>query len=655
MNKHENNSQTTSIIERTTDYKPPKTWRSWFIGRPLSTADAAHETISKKVGLAVFASDALSSNAYATQEILVILALAGTQAFGYVFPIAIAIVFLLAIVSISYEQIIHAYPDGGGAYIVARDNIGEVSALVAASSLLMDYILTVSVSISSGVAQIVSAFPEAYEYRVYIAVVAVMLITVINLRGVKESGAAIAIPSFFFIIIMIFAIIIGLVKYFSGSLGVVIDPPELIETHGVLAVLTPFLLLHAFSSGTAALTGIEAISNGITAFKEPRSKNAGITLVWMAVILATLFLGISFLTVQIDAVPSEFETVISQLVRTVFNGQGFLYIASILATTVILLLAANTAFAGFPRLSALIAKDGFLPRQLTYRGSRLVYSRGIVALAIIASILIVIFQASVTRLIPLYAIGVFLSFTFSQFGMALRWRKSGRLKPGEEITERGSALRFDPLWKLKMVTNGFGALCTAIVILVFAVTKFNDGAYIVLVLIPVLVAILWLIHRHYNNLAKKLSLDNFGIIPPQTIRHRVIMPVSGVHQGTLAALRYARMLSDDVTAVHVVIEPVDAERVRQKWEKWGEGVRLVMLDSPYRLFAEPLLGYIAGVAKQRQPGETITIVVPEFVSENRLSGTLHTNTANILRDQLKHQHGIVITNVPYHVHEHHEH
>ncbi|MBC7877540.1 MAG: APC family permease [Anaerolineales bacterium] len=655
MNNHENNSQTTSIIERTTDYKPPKTWRSWFIGRPLSTADAAHETISKKVGLAVFASDALSSNAYATQEILVILALAGTQAFGYVFPISIAIVFLLAIVSISYEQIIHAYPDGGGAYIVARDNIGEVSALVAASSLLMDYILTVSVSISSGVAQIISAFPEAYEYRVYIAVVAVMLITVINLRGVKESGAAIAIPSFFFIIIMIFAIIVGLVKYFSGSLGVVIDPPELIETHGVLAVLTPFLLLHAFSSGTAALTGIEAISNGITAFKEPRSKNAGITLVWMAVILATLFLGISFLTVQIDAVPSEFETVISQLVRTVFNGQGFLYIASILATTVILLLAANTAFAGFPRLSALIAKDGFLPRQLTYRGSRLVYSRGIVALAIIASILIVIFQASVTRLIPLYAIGVFLSFTFSQFGMALRWRKSGRLKPGEEITERGSTLRFDPLWKLKMVTNGFGALCTAIVILVFAVTKFNDGAYIVLVLIPVLVAILWLIHRHYNNLAKKLSLDNFGIIPPQTIRHRVIMPVSGVHQGTLAALRYARMLSDDVTAVHVVIEPVDAERVRQKWEKWGEGVRLVMLDSPYRLFVEPLLGYIAGVAKQRQPGETITIVVPEFVSENRLSGTLHTNTANILRDQLKHQHGIVITNVPYHVHEHHEH
>ncbi len=650
MHNQEDNSRS-SIIERTTDYKPQKSWRSWLIGRPLSTADAAHETIGKRVGLAVFASDALSSNAYATQEILVILAAAGSQAFGYVFPISLAIVLLLTIVSISYEQIIHAYPDGGGAYIVARDNIGEVSALIAASSLLMDYILTVSVSISSGVAQIVSAYPNAYEYRVVIAVAAVMFITVINLRGVKESGAAIAIPSFFFIIIMFVTLGIGMAKYFTGTLGSVIDPPEMVEVHGALAAITPFLLLHAFSSGTAALTGIEAISNGITAFKEPRSKNAGITLIWMAVILASLFMGISFLSVQTAAVPSEFETVISQLVRTVFNGQGFLYIAVILATTIILLLAANTAFAGFPRLSALMATDGFLPRQLTYRGSRLVYSRGIVALAIIASILIVIFQASVTRLIPLYAIGVFLSFTFSQFGMALRWWKCGQLKAGEETFERGSTLQFDPLWKIKMAANGFGALCTAIVMLVFAVTKFYDGAYVVLFLIPVLVGILWMIHRHYNNLAKKLSLDNFGVIPPHTIRHRVIMPVSGVHQGTLAALRYARMLSDDVTAVHVVIEPVDAERVRGKWETWGGGVRMVMLDSPYRLFVEPILGYIVTIAGQRQPGETITIVVPEFVSDNRMTSALHTNTAEILRSQLKHLHDIVITNVPYHVHE----
>ncbi|MDP2776491.1 MAG: APC family permease, partial [Anaerolineales bacterium] len=619
--------------------------------RPLSTADAPHQTIGKRVGLAVFASDALSSNAYATQEILVILAIAGAQGFRYVFPISIAIVALLVIVSISYTQIIHTYPDGGGAYIVARDNISELAALIAASSLLMDYILTVSVSISSGVAQIVSAYPEVYEYRVIIAVIAVLVMMLINLRGVRESGAAIAIPSFLFIIIMFVALGVGMVKYLTGSLGVVLNPPEMVHVEGVLTVITPFLILHAFSSGTAALTGIEAISNGITAFKEPRSKNAAITLTWMAIILSSLFLGISYLSMNILAVPSELETVISQLARTIFNGQGFFYITVIFATTIILLLAANTAFAGFPRLSALMARDGFLPRQLTYRGSRLVYSRGIVALAIIASILIVIFQASVTRLIPLYAIGVFLSFTFSQFGMALRWWKCGNLKPGEEVVERGSTLRYDPLWRVKMITNGFGGLCTTIVMMVFSVTKFHDGAYVVLILIPVLVGALWLVHRHYKNLAKILSLDNFGVIPPHAIRHRVIMPVSGVHQGTLAALRYARMLSDDVTAVHVTIEPEEAEKVRQKWETWGEGVRMVMLDSPYRLFIEPILGYIADIAEQRQPGETITIVVPEFVSDNRMTSALHTNTAEILRSQLKHLHDIVITNVPYHVHE----
>jgi hypothetical protein len=399
------------------------------------------------------------------------------------------------------------------------------------------------------------------------------------------------------------------------------------------------------------LTGVEAISNGITAFKEPRSKNAGLTLIWMSLILGSLFLGISYLTKEIGAIPSESETVISQLARTIFAGRGTLYLMLIGATTVILIMAANTAFADFPRLGALVAKDGFLPRQLTYRGSRLVYSRGIVALAAIASLILVIFNASVTRLIPLYAIGVFLSFTLSQGGMALRWQKIGKLKPGEEKVERGSTLRFVKDWPVKMVVNGFGAVCTAVVMMVFAITKFRDGAWVVLILIPVLVAIFWLIHRHYNNLAKKLSLDNFGIIPPHTIRHRVIMPVSGVHQGTLAALRYARMLSDDITAVHVTIEPADAEKVRQKWETWGEGVRMVMLDSPYRLFLEPILGYIADIASQRQPGETITIVVPEFVSDSQLTAALHTNTADLLRSQLKRLHGVVIINVPYHVHE----
>ncbi len=649
MTNHDNNLQT-SIIERTTDYNPPKTWRSWLIGRPLSTADASHQTIGKAVGLAVFASDALSSTAYATQEILVILAAAGTIAFGNVVPISIAIVILLAIVTVSYEQTIHAYPDGGGAYIVARDNLGEFPALIAGASLLTDYILTVSVSIASGVAQITSAFPALHDYRVVLSVIFIGFVMLMNLRGVKESGTAFAVPTYFFILLMFTAVGTGLFRLiFTGTLGTVIDPPELLA-HGV-SQITPFLILHAFASGTTALTGVEAISNGITAFKEPRSKNAGVTLIWMSLILGSLFLGISFLTKMIGAVPSESETVISQLARTVFAGRGTLYLMLIGATTVILIMAANTAFADFPRLGALVAKDGFLPRQLTYRGSRLVYSRGIIALAFIASILLIIFNASVTRLIPLYAIGVFLSFTLSQGGMSLRWHKIGKLRPGEEKVERGSTLRFVKDWKLKMIVNGFGAVCTAVVMMVFAVTKFRDGAWVVLILIPSLVAAFWLIHRHYNNLAKTLSLDNFGAIPPHTIRHRVIMPVSGVHQGTLAALRYARMLSDDVTAVHVVIEPADAEKVRAKWETWGEGVRMVLLDSPYRLFIEPILGYISDIAAKRQPGETITIVVPEFVAENRLSGALHTNTANILREQLKNQHGIVITNVPYHVHE----
>ncbi len=649
MINQKDNSQT-SIIELATDYEPPRTLQSWFIGRPLSTADSSHQTIGKVVGLAVFASDALSSTAYATQEILGVIAAAGTMAYGYLFPISLAIVTLLAIVTISYEQTIHAYPGGGGAYIVARDNLGELPAQTAGAALLTDYILTVSVSISAGVAQIVSAYPGLFPYRVLIAVIAVFFIMLINLRGVKESGAAFAVPTYFFVVLMVFTVGFGIFRYLTGSLGMVVDPPHFEAKH-ILSVITPFILLHAFANGTTALTGVEAISNGITAFKEPRSKNAGITLIWMSLILGALFLGLSFLTGKVHAVFSEEETVISQLARTIYGGRGILYLMLISGTTVILIMAANTAFADFPRLGALHAGDGFLPRQLTYRGSRLVYSRGIVSLAVIASILIIIFQASVTRLIPLYAIGVFLSFTLSQTGMARRWWKIGHLKEGVVIVEPGSTLKYENGWQYRMVINGFGAICTAVVMVVFAVTKFREGAWVVLILTPILVTIFFSIHHHYKGLAKKLSLDNFGVIPPHTIRHRVIMPVSGVHQGTLAALRYARMLSDDITAVHVTIEPADAEKVRQKWETWGEGVRMVMLDSPYRLFLEPILGYIADIASQRQPGETITIVVPEFVSDSQITAALHTNTADLLRSQLKRLHGVVIINVPYHVHE----
>jgi amino acid transporter len=631
---------------RDTAHDPKRSWRTWLFGRPLSTADAEDEAIGKTVGLAVFASDALSSTAYATQEILIILAAAGAAAFVHAIPIAVAIVVLLAIVTLSYEQTIHAYPGGGGAYIVSRDNLGEVPAQVAAAALLTDYVLTVAVSVSSGVAQISSAFPALNEHRVGLAVTFVVLIMVVNLRGVRESGAVFAVPSYFFIATAFLTVGVAFARRFFGELGPVADPPPL---HSEGAAVTLFLLLHAFSSGTTALTGVEAISNGITAFKEPRSRNAGLTLLMMSAILGTLFLGITYLAVHVGAIPSEQETVISQLARTTFGGRGLPYLTVIAATTLILIMAANTAYAGFPRLAALQAADGYLPRQLTYRGSRLVFSRGIVLLAVAASLLIWAFNASVTGLIPLYAIGVFLSFTLSQAGMVRRWWKIGRLAPAEEKSERGSVLRHDRGWALKALANGVGALLTAGVTLVFAVTKFHDGAWLVIVVIPLLVYLFSRIHGHYRFMARHLSLEDFGAPGVRISRHRVILPVSGVHRGTVQGLRYARALSDDVTAVFVSTDDAAAEAVQRKWGQWGSGVRLVILSSPYRLLLEPLLAYIQEVADRRQPNEVITIVVPQFVPKRRWHQLLHAQTAVLLRLALLFRPGIVITNVPYHV------
>lgn len=639
--------ETPGLQRRITDYRPRRTWRTWLIGEPLPTADAPHQTIGKLVGLAVFASDALSSTAYATQEILFILAAAGTGAFVYAFPLSIVIVGLLAIVTLSYEQIIHAYPNGGGAYIVARDNLGDLPAQVAGAALLTDYILTVAVSVSSGVAQVTSAFPALYVHRVEIAVGLVLFMMVVNLRGVRESGTAFAIPSYFFLVMMFLTVGVGIARYFAGTLGMVADPPPLEMTESLQAV-SLFLILHAFSSGTTALTGVEAISNGITAFREPRSRNAGITLIWMSAILGTLFLGITFLVGPIGAIPSEQETVISQLARTVFDGRNAIYLGVIIATMVILIMAANTSFNGFPRLSALLGLDGFLPRQLAFRGSRLVYSRGIVGLALVACLLIIVFRASVTGLIPLYAIGVFLSFTLAQAGMAHRWWKMGHLAAGQVKQERGSELSFERGWQIKMIINGFGALCTTVVTFIFAITKFTSGAWIVLILIPALVFVFSVIQQHYRSLARRLSLEDYAE-PPAIVRHRVILAIGGVHKGTLAALRYARALSSDVTAVHVSIDPAETERIQQRWDWWGQGTRLVILDSPYRLMIEPLVRYIEEIAAQRQPNEVITIVVPQFVPKQWWANALHAQTATWLRFALLGQPGIVVTDVPYQV------
>jgi len=634
-----------AVLKRKTKYQPKRSWRTWFIGRPLPTSDAPHQTIGKFLGLAVFSSDALSSVGYATQEMLVILAVLGAAAYQFVFPLSITIVLLLAVVTLSYEQTIHAYTNGGGSYIVSRDNLGEIPAQVAGAALLTDYLLTVAVSVSSGMAQVISAVPSLYPYRVWVSVGLVLFIMIVNLRGVKESGIVFAFPTYFFIITMFLTIGAGLVRSLTGSLGQVSAPPSLGAMH-LGESFSLFLLLRAFSSGTSALTGVEAISNGIPAFREPRTKNAGATLIIMACILGSMLLGISFLASSIHAVPSEAETVISQIARTTFDGRGVFYWFTIVATTVILVMAANTSFADFPRLSTIMASDGFLPRQLTYRGSRLVYSRGIIFLAVLASVLIIVFQASVTRLIPLYAIGVFLSFTLSQLGMAHRWWKIGHLKPGEERKERGSILFSQKNWRTKMAINGLGAICTAVVVVIFTATKFVDGAWLVVLIIPVLVLVFSGIHRHYRGLARKLSLENFGSNPP-ILRHRVIVPIGGVHRGMLLALRYAETLSDDITAVYVSLDPQEAEKIRQKWEIWGMGYRLVILDSPYRLFIEPLLEYIDEIDKRRQPNEIITVVVPEFVPRHFWNRLLHAQTASVLRRALLFHKDIVITSVPY--------
>jgi amino acid transporter len=635
-----------NIFEENTPHKPEKSWRWWFIGRPLSSEDAPHQTIGKLIGLAVFSSDAMSSVAYGPQEMMVVLLAAGTVALHLAFPVAIGIVVLLAILTFSYQQTIHAYPGGGGAYIVARDNLGDLSALTASAALLTDYILTVSVSIASGVDQIVSAFQTLLPYKVEIAVSMVLLVMLINLRGVRESGITFAIPTYFFLVMIFTTVIFGFFRYLTGGLGTVIDAP--IIQDGAIQTLSVFLILRAFANGTTSLTGVEAISNGIMAFKEPRSNNAGATLLMMAGILGTLLLGITFLATKIGAIPSGAETIISQLTRTVYGDRNILYLLTLISTTVILMMAANTAFADFPRLGALVARDGFLPRQLSYRGSRLVFTYGIIALAMIASGLLIGFRADVTGLIPLYAIGVFLSFTLSQAGMARRWWKSGHLKPDEEIVEAGSTLIYDKGWHHKMIINAIGSVSSFVVMIVFAVTKFRDGAWIVILLTPILVTIFFTIHRHYKSLGRQLSLTEH--YTTRAISHnRVIIPIAGVHRGTLEALRFASTISKDVTAVHISIDDAEKLKVEERWEKWGNGVRLVILNSPYRLFLEPLLDYIDKLEEIIQPNELITIVVPQFIPHHWWQTFLHTRTAEALRKELLTRDNVVITEVPYQV------
>jgi len=599
-----------------------------LIGDPLSTAQQAYERLTKVKALAVFSSDALSSVAYATEEILLVLILAGSGAVRLAWPLSLAIAGLIAVVITSYYQVVHAYPKGGGSYIVAHDNLGVLPGLVAAAALTTDYVLTVAVSTTAGVAAITSAFPALYPHRIVIALASITLITIANLRGVRESGTIFAIPSYLFIITFLSMIATGVYRWFS--LGM---PPALEPQHVPPAIhgLTLFLALRAFSSGCTALTGIEAISNGVQVFKPPESDNAGKTLIILAILSITMFVGVTFISHQFGTVPDEatHETVVSLVARTVFGGGSPFYFLVQGATMLILMLAANTSFNGFPRLASILAQDDYMPRQFALLGDRLVYSNGIIILGLLSAGLVVAFGGQTTRLIPLYAVGVFMAFTLSQMGTVLRWCRL-----------RG------PHWQLKVAINGLGAAATGVVSVVIAATKFIYGAWAVLLFIPLLVAGFQAIYRHYQKVASQLSLETVGP-PPRIRRHRAIVPIAGVHQGVLHALEYARSISEDVTAVYVEVDPDETARVRERWEEWGSGVRLIVLPSPYRSIIGPLMDYVNKVDDIRRYDEVVTIVLPQFVPAQWWENLLHNQTALLIRLAFLFRSNTIVTDVPY--------
>jgi amino acid transporter len=617
--------------------------KRFIIGRALKTEQAAHERLTKKTALAVFSSDALSSTAYATEEILLVLAVAAAathgQSFYYVLPISVGIAVLLAIVAISYRQTIHAYPSGGGAYIVAKENLGQTPGLVAAASLLVDYVLTVSVSIAAGVAAITSAtqgtrFAWLIDHKVILCLVFIAFIALANLRGVRESGTLFATPTYVFLVSFLFMIGYGLFHYWVyGGAAPVPSAEQLKTAEGYrLQPLTTLLLLGAFSNGCAALTGIEAISNGVPAFKKPEAQNAAMTLVWMAVLLTAMFLGTSVMAYLFQVHPHANETVISQFARIMFSGRlGWFYYVVQAATAAILVLAANTSFADFPRLSSLLARDRFIPRQFANRGDKLVFSNGIIILAVFSGILVVAFGGDTSRLIPLYAVGVFLSFTLSQLGMVRRWYSTR-----------------SPRWKKSMVINAVGAVATFIVLCVFIITKFIHGAWIVVVVIPLLVLFFRQIHEHYVDVAKQLSMDGLEQLHP--IRHRVVVPISGLHRGTITALEYAKSISRDnnVTAVYVDFEEEATAKLREKWERWGAGVKLVVLPSPYRELTRPLLKFIKRLERQ-QCDDVITVVLPEFIPAQWWQHILHNQSSLLLKGALLFRENVIVTSVPYHL------
>lgn len=627
--------------------------RRTLIGAPLATHQAIHQRLSKVKALAVFSSDALSSSAYATEAILLVLVTAGTGALALSWPISLGIAALLLIVSFSYYQTIHAYPNGGGAYIVAKDNLGTFPGLTAAAALLIDYILTVAVSVSAGVAALTSAFPEITHLRVPLAVVIVAFITLINLRGVKESGTFFSIPTYAFVIGIFLMIGWGLIRIITGNVPAPHEGQVL--TNGVIGAtegLTLFIILRAFAAGCTALTGVEAISNGIPAFKPPESKNAGQTLIIMVAILSTLFIGITFLAnhFPIEVSPHGGPTVLAQINAEVFGENTVFFYYVQFATLFILSLAANTAFADFPRLASLISADRFLPRQLTNFGDRLVYSNGIILLAVVASVLIIIFDAREHNLLPLYAVGVFVSFTLSQSGMVVHWLRD-RKREGFVPTRS---------WRFKLGMNAFGACCTFIVGVILIVTKFAEGAWLVMVAIPLLIAMFLKIHNHYIEVARSLSLDGLTPTPPRTrnlLRNHapLVVLMNSLNRSSLQALEYALQISDNVRAVAIAVEPAQIEILRKKWAQWNlKEVPLDVIDSPYRQISGPLIQYLHE-RDMADPERLPTIVViPQFVVSKWWENLLHNGTTSVIRaalyaDQIERGHGRPVIFVPYRI------
>jgi amino acid transporter len=603
--------------------------RGVLFGRRLRTEDEAEERVSKITGLAIFASDNISSSAYATEETMRTLALAGAAGLALTMPITIAILIVLAIVVTSYLQVIRAYPHGGGGYIVAKENLGTLAGLVSAAALLIDYFLTVSVSVAGGLLAITTAFPEVDQFRVELGVGFIALIAIANLRGIREAGVVFAGPTYLYAGAVLGVLAVGFYRILIGDTPAPVAPPRVLEGTEALGA---FLILRAFASGSVGLTGTEAVADGITAFKKPEARNGGIVLISMAALFATLFFGISFLAthlgIQVDA--TETKSVLGLLAQTVVGDGPYFYILQA-ATAIILILAANTSFSGFPRLASILASHRFLPRQFAQRGDRLAFSFGIIALAVIAMLLLIAFKASVSGLIPLYTIGVFIAFTLSQAGLVRRWAR---------LRERG--------WRIRILVNGLGATVTGVVAIVVSVTKFALGAWMVLAILPVIVALMWRVHQHYRRVEDELTISRTERASLGQRRARIIVPISRVDRSALEALSLATGLVGDVSAVHISFDDEGASAFKERWASLGTGVPLEVIVSPYRAITRPFLKYLDAI-DDGDPGRPVVVVLAEFVPHHWWETLLHNQTAFRLKLDLFARRNTAVIDVPHHL------